>query len=42
MEDCPAVDTAVRQALIKSIDEKLLAHVEDDIEREIGEITESR
>lgn len=42
MEDCPAVDSAVRQALIRSIDDQLLADIEEDIEQEIDEIVESR
>ncbi|MCA6218827.1 hypothetical protein KGA65_19970 [Ideonella sp. B7] len=42
MEDYPPVDSAVRQAVIRSIDDQLLADIEEDIAREIDEIVESR
>lgn len=42
MDDCPAVDHAVRQALIGLIDHRLLEEVEDDIEVRLREIAEDR
>lgn len=42
MDDCPAVDSAVRRLLIKSINDQTLVDIEDDIERKIDEIAERR
>ena len=42
MDDCAAVDLAVRQALIKSISETLLEDIEEEIARAINEIAERR
>ncbi|MCZ8073766.1 MAG: hypothetical protein O9341_06500 [Paucibacter sp.] len=42
MDDCAAADKAVRRALIESIDDELVANIEDAINLEIGAIAERR